>query len=179
MKKIVVLIILFGFISCSNHQNKKDSKVEIKNANFYVKLIHVRRERSKDSNYQKSELIINDEKLFYSIEHGGRDPRSDMVKKYQLNTQKIKIISDYIVEKKLNVDIKEKRKLDDYGITIKIELDIKINNKVTHLSIEGQEHYWGKKRDKESNIKNIELVSNVKGLFYILKSKVGIKEIEL
>ena len=169
-RKIITIIILLGLCSVGFTEND----------NFKLELSFKRKEKSKDSNWEITSILISDNHIKYSCKYGGFRAPEDEHNNKKVDSNIVKKIVDYIKRSGLNKNISEKRKTDGIGVAGFLNLEIQIAGRKTLISIEGKTNIWGTddyvKREwgrkyvkNRTNIKNIEYINKAEDFIRIIK----------
>jgi len=152
-------------------------------SSFYLKLNYSRRERSKDSNHQTTNITIKNRIIEYSATHGGRHARPNITKEFKLTEEAENKLVEYLRNHKLNQNIKENIDNVSPGINVDLSLEINIGEITTKSEVSGAVKVWGSKeyveKQNKQTIKNKDYYNEIHSLLVFMKSKLGFKEIEI
>lgn len=173
MKKtltIIILPILFIFISCTSNQTENTTTMdqEIKtNENYDLLIIYTRREQSKDSNGTEIKISLKDKTLSYHERHWGFKASSKITKKKtKIDDEFLDYINNFteseLPDKTYNKEIKTKEKFA--FTTFRYELFINKDENKYKIDISSNDI---KTEDQYFN--------NLETLFSELKSKLKLK----
>ncbi len=183
MKRVLLLMFSSLFIiptlTC-----KKDVKPK---SDFYLKINLLNSETSKDSNSQKTEIVIKNHKISYQWNYEGYHPDEDLedYKKVnrELDTGELKKIIDNTQKMNILKNVEEKSKKGSIGIATSLSLEMHMKQKKTFIHISGMlnmwgnddyvKNKWGKQYIKtRTNLKNNDLYKKIVNIISLIESMV-------
>jgi len=166
MYKILIFIIILSIIF-SVYVFMKENKVvdEAEQKDFYMKLSHIRKEKSKDSNSQKTSIIIQNNRININKNNYGFKAQPSTSKEIKITEKQKEELINYILINNLNKNIKKINKKLAIGIHTDIYLQLIIEGKKTEIEIFGMVNYW---RDKNKTQKRVEILEYYKKINSLL-----------
>jgi len=141
-----------------------DEKSDNTGGTLYLKIEFTRRETSKDSNWSRTVLEIKDGTVKKNVRYGGFRAPEDKNISFPITGEQEALITGYISKQRVNRNIKENKPCDGIGISVVVRLTAEIGGKTTLVEISGMSRRWGGKKNGSSNIKNIQLINDIRFL---------------
>ena len=133
-----------------------------------MKLHFIKKEKSKDSNSQETIIIIDNNKITIIKNNYGFKARPNKTEEFEFTSENKEKLLNYIVENKLNINLKKENKKLTIGKYVDINLQIINKGKKTQIKVFGMVNYWRNREKTQKKVKIIEYYNKIESLIMMI-----------